>query len=107
MASPLVQIRPKKLVPALRKSKPTYLAERRWWLRLLLRLRQDPRALRLAVQLGFAALCIWIGVEFHRFFRWGISGGALPYAQRPPGVEGFLPIRQRTNQRESSHASTP
>jgi polyferredoxin len=87
-----VQIRPKKLAPALRKPRPGYRDEKRWWRRLWLRLGEDPRALRLAVQLGFAGLCVLIGVEFQRFFQWGISGGALPYAKRPPGVEGFLPI---------------
>jgi ferredoxin len=92
VAQPLLQIRPRKLPPELRKPRPAYRAERRWWRRLALRLRDDPRALRLTVQLGFVALCIWIGVEFHRFFAWGMSGGTLPYARRPPGVEGFLPI---------------
>jgi polyferredoxin len=92
VAQSLVQIRPKKLAPALRKPRPGYRDEKRWWRRLWLRLGEDPRALRLAVQLGFAGLCVSIGVEFHRFFQWGISGGALPYAKRPPGVEGFLPI---------------
>jgi ferredoxin len=90
--SSLVQIRPKKLAPELRKPRPRYRDEKRWARRWLLRLREDPRAIRLAVQLGFVGLCIWIGVEFHRFFAWGTSQGDLPYAERPPGVEGFLPI---------------
>jgi ferredoxin len=88
----LVQIRPRKLAPELRKPKPAYRKEARWGRRLGLRLREDPRAIRLAVQLGFALLCVVIGIEFHRFVRWGMSGGTLPYAERPPGVEGFLPI---------------
>jgi polyferredoxin len=92
VAPPLVQIRPRKLAPALRKPKPSYFGEKRWWRRLLFRLREDPRALRLVVQLGFVGLCVWIGIEFHRFFQWSMSGGAQPYAKRPPGVEGFLPI---------------
>lgn len=92
MAHTLVQIRPKKLAPELRKPRPRYRDEKRWARRWLLRLREDPRAVRLAVQVGFVGLCVWIGVEFHRFFQWGISQGALPYAERPPGVEGFLPI---------------
>ena len=92
MSSPLVQIRPRKLAPELRKPKPAYHTETRWARRLWLRLREDPRALRLAVQLAFALLCLSIGVEFHRFVRWGLSGGTLPYTPRPPGVEGFLPI---------------
>jgi len=92
VAQTLVQIRPKRLAPELRKPKPAYRSEKRWWRRVTLRLRDDPRAIRLAVQLGFVALCVWIGIEFHRFFAWGTSQGALPYARRPPGVEGFLPI---------------
>jgi polyferredoxin len=88
----LYQIRPKKLAPELRKGPPAFRRERRWHRRLFLRLREDPHAQRLAVQLAFVALCVWIGVEFHRFVEWGLSGGRLPIAPRPPGVEGFLPI---------------
>jgi polyferredoxin len=88
----LYPIRPKKLAPELRKGQPAYRREPRWHRRLVLRLAGDPATQRLAVQLLFVALCVWIGVEFHRFVRWGLSGGALPFAPRPPGVEGFLPI---------------
>jgi Pyruvate/2-oxoacid:ferredoxin oxidoreductase delta subunit len=88
----LVQIRPKKLAPELRKPRPAYKNETRWPRRLWLRLAGDPRAMRLVVQLAFVLLCVWIGVEFHRFMLWGQSGGTRPYAERPPGVEGFLPI---------------
>ena len=88
----LYAIRPKKLAPELRKPRPGYRGEKRWCRRLWLRLGQDPRALRLAVQLAFAAGCVWIGIELHRFVGWGLSGGSEPYVERPPGVEGFLPI---------------
>jgi polyferredoxin len=88
----LYLIRPKKLAPELRKSRPAYRDERRWHRRLALRVWQDPHSLRVAVQLAFAALCVWIGVEFHFFVRWGLSGGTEPFGERPPGVEGFLPI---------------
>lgn len=47
---------------------------------------------RLAVQLSIALLCIWIGIEFHFFVRYLESGGASAWIERPPGVEGFLPI---------------
>jgi polyferredoxin len=40
----------------------------------------------------FGLLCVWIGVEFALFVRWGTTGGAAPLVERPPGVEGFLPI---------------
>jgi polyferredoxin len=88
----LVKIRPKKLAPALRKPQPAYRNERRWGRHLALRVLADPHAQRVCVQLAFVALCLWIGIEFHHFMRWGLSGGAEPYAERPPGVEGFLPI---------------
>lgn len=52
---------------------------------------------RFYVQLGFALLCIWIGIEFHLF----IKGLNAPEIQgelyRPPGVEGFLPISSLMN----------
>lgn len=60
--------------------------------RLLLRLRHDARFIRSSVQALVVLLCVWIGVEFHAFVQWGTSGGAAAYVERPPGVEGFLPI---------------
>jgi polyferredoxin len=47
---------------------------------------------RLTVQIAFALLCVWIGVEFHFFVRYIESGGTTTFVGRPPGVEGFLPI---------------
>jgi polyferredoxin len=47
---------------------------------------------RFLIQIGFALLCIWIGIEFHFFVRYVESGGAIGSGHRPPGVEGFLPI---------------
>ena len=47
---------------------------------------------RLAVQLLFLALVVWIGVDFARWVGHHESLGAAPYVQRPAGVEGFLPI---------------
>ena len=55
-------------------------------------LRADPRTLRTGTQTVFLALCAWIGVDFARFMRWGLAGGAAPYAAHPAGAEGFLPI---------------
>jgi polyferredoxin len=88
----LVQIRPKKLPPGWRKPRPAYRLEKRWPRRLALRVWGDPHALRLTVQLAFVALCVWIGVEFGHFMQWGLSQGQRPFASRPPGAEGFLPI---------------
>jgi len=47
---------------------------------------------RRIIQVAYALLCLWIGVEFFLFMRWGASGGSAHYVARPPGAEGFLPI---------------
>ncbi|MCX6169425.1 MAG: 4Fe-4S binding protein [Ignavibacteriales bacterium] len=48
--------------------------------------------IRFAVQIIFALLCIWIGIEFSQFVSYLESHGSGVFHQRPPGVEGFLPI---------------
>ncbi len=48
--------------------------------------------IRFAVQVTFALLCIWIGIEFSQFISYLESNGAGIFHQRPPGAEGFLPI---------------
>lgn len=48
--------------------------------------------IRFAIQLFFALLCIWIGIEFWQFVAYLQSSGTTAFQQRPPGVEGFLPI---------------
>lgn len=63
-----------------------------WYGRLVWRLRNDSQFLRTSVQFTFLLLCIWIGMEFHLFVRWGLTNGDSQYVVRPPGVEGFLPI---------------
>lgn len=82
---------PRKIPPELRRQRyaPAQLDFfRRWqW-----RLKNDSQFLRLHVQIAFAALTIWIGVEFIVFVRWLESGGIGAAPQRPPGVEGFLPL---------------
>lgn len=60
--------------------------------RLIARLRMDTQFIRFNVQLAFILLCVWIGFEFHAFVQWGSTDGAVPFTERPPGVEGFLPI---------------
>ena len=47
---------------------------------------------RFTLQIIFSLLCLWIGVEFFLFARYLESGGTATFYQRPPGVEGFLPI---------------
>jgi polyferredoxin len=53
--------------------------------------------LRRAVQLLFLALNVWIAAEFVLFVRYYESGGQAGWAQRPPGVEGWLPIASLMN----------
>ena len=82
----------KKLPPELRIPRIDYRAEPNPFRRLLLRLKYDSQFLRSTVQMAFVVLCVWIGVEFHYFMKWGESGGAAEFTPRPPGAEGFLPI---------------
>jgi Pyruvate/2-oxoacid:ferredoxin oxidoreductase delta subunit len=63
-----------------------------WYKNVATRLKEDSQFLRSAVQAAFALLCVWIGYEFHLFVKWGMSTGGAEFVQRPPGVEGFLPI---------------
>jgi polyferredoxin len=56
------------------------------------RLENDAQFLRSTVQFAFVLLILWIGIEFHLFMRWGQTNGGAAYVERPPGVEGFLPI---------------
>jgi polyferredoxin len=92
MASEKPRIVVKKIPVELRRRRIDFRSEARWHRRILWRLNEDSQFQRSAVQLGFVALCIWIGIEFHYFMQWGASGGATPFVERPPGVEGFLPI---------------
>jgi len=48
--------------------------------------------IRLIVQSAFALLCTWIGVEFYLFIKYLETNGQSAFINRPPGVEGFLPI---------------
>jgi polyferredoxin len=85
-------MRVKKIPVELRRRRIDFASERHWFRRMAWRLKEDSQFQRSAVQLAFVVLCIWIGVEFAFFVRWGQSGGTGPFVQRPPGVEGFLPI---------------
>src|SRR5689334_18558100 len=82
----------KKLPEHLRRKRINYRLIRGWHRRLLTRLREDSQFLRTTVQAAFVLLCIWIGVEFALFVRWGGDPSAAAFSQRPPGAEGFLPI---------------
>jgi len=89
---PAKQPRIGKIPPELRRRRRDYSQERVWHRRLFWRLREDSQFLRTTVQAAFALLCLWIGIEFFLFARWGMSGGSSPFVSRPPGAEGFLPI---------------
>ena len=85
--------RPLKRIPAeLRRGRPEYRKQSTPLHNILIRLKQDSQFLRTAVQFTFALLCVWIGVEFALFVRWGTGGLPVVAPVRPPGVEGFLPI---------------
>ena len=47
--------------------------------------------IRLLVQWLFAGICVMLGFQLGRFYT-AAKAGQLPLPQRPPGVEGFLPI---------------
>lgn len=47
---------------------------------------------RFLIQLLFAFLCIWIGIEFIAFVKSLETNNINLVKYRPPGVEGFLPI---------------
>lgn len=81
----------KKIWPGLRRRRAVDLPPI-WYDRFLWRLKNDSQFLRSTVQISFLLLCIWIGIEFHLFARWGMSSGEEPFVSRPPGVGGFLPI---------------
>ncbi len=72
------------------------IAAARTWTRPRRRYRSNRRPRiqkwRLAMQIAFALLCIWIGVEFHFFIQHLETAGQAGSSYRPPGVDGFLPI---------------
>jgi polyferredoxin len=66
--------------------------------KLIRRLAADhSQVLRRAVQIAFFALNVWIAVQFWFFVRFYESGGQTRFVERPPGVEGWLPIASLMN----------
>jgi len=64
---------------------------------VLRRGRDRSQLLRRAVQFAFLALNVWIGLEFFLWVRYYETGGSSAYVDRPPGVEGWLPIASLMN----------
>ena len=54
--------------------------------------RDRTQTVRRWFQLIFLALNVWIAVEFYLFVRYYETAGQSVMAERPPGVEGWLPI---------------
>ena len=59
--------------------------------------RDRSQQLRRAVQWAFLVLNVWIGVEFYLWVRYFETGGRGIAVERPPGVEGWLPIASLMN----------
>jgi polyferredoxin len=55
------------------------------------------RTIRRTAQLLFLGLNVWIAAEFWFFVRYYETGGRTPFAARPSGVEGWLPIASLMN----------
>ncbi len=53
--------------------------------------------IRQTAQWAFLLLNVWIGVEFYLFVRHFETQGRWPAVERPPGVEGWLPIASLMN----------
>ena len=66
--------------------------------------RFSTRRFRFYAQLFAMAVILWIGAEFYRFVSFVESGGnGAVGPNRPPGVEGFLPISGLISLRDWVH----
>ena len=54
--------------------------------------RKPLEMVRSGVQFAFLLFLLFVGVQFYLFTLHFDSYGATPYVERPPAVEGFLPI---------------
>lgn len=59
--------------------------------------RDRSQGLRRGFQMAFFLLNLWVGVEFYGFVRYCETGGRWGFADRPAGVEGWLPIASLMN----------
>ncbi|SRR6266567_2343144 len=61
--------------------------------KLIRRLSKDhSQKIRIGVQMAFAALNVWLCVQFYFWVRFFETGGTSRWVERPAGVEGWLPI---------------
>jgi polyferredoxin len=58
---------------------------------------EHSQILRHSFQFAFLLLNAWIGIQFYVFVRYYETGGRSMRAERPPGVEGWLPIASLMN----------
>ena len=58
---------------------------------------EHSQTLRRAFQIAFLLLNVWIAVQFYLFVRYYAAGGRSIRVDRPPGVEGWLPIASLMN----------
>jgi polyferredoxin len=55
------------------------------------------QSLRRGYQVLFLLLNVWLGAQFYLWVRHFETAGQSPYVNRPPGVEGWLPIAGMMN----------
>lgn len=60
-------------------------------------LAEPSQQLRHGLQFAFLLLNLWLGIQFWLFVRYYETGGQSPWATRPAGVEGWLPIASLMN----------
>ena len=82
----------KKIPLELHLKKTNFNQEPLWYKRIAWRLKEDSQFLRSTIQATFIFLCVWIGLEFFLFVKWGSTSGQSSFIPRSPGVEGFLHI---------------
>ncbi|MBI5265863.1 MAG: 4Fe-4S binding protein [candidate division Zixibacteria bacterium] len=70
------------------------------------RKRQSTETLRFYSQLFSVAINIWIGVQFYLWVRYIESGATTTPIERPPGVEGWLPISSLVSLRDWWHTGS-
>ncbi|MHC0036171.1 4Fe-4S binding protein [Pseudoneobacillus sp. C159] len=54
--------------------------------------RKPVQYVRMGVQIAFSLFLVYVGYRFYQFYNHFASIGLEPYVEKPPAVEGFLPI---------------